>query len=84
MAIYYVDTSTGNDSNNGLSEGSAKATIQSAVNLATTAGDIVYVKSGDYTSESFNSAAAGTSENPIKIVGYNSIIGDISASSGPT
>lgn len=67
MATYYV-RKTGSDSNAGTSAGAAKLTIQAAVNLATTAGDIVYVGAGTYR-ETVTLAASGSSGNPIQIIG---------------
>lgn len=67
MATYYV-RKTGSDSNAGTSAGAAKLTIQAAVNLATTAGDIVYVGAGAYR-ETVTLAASGSSGNPIQIIG---------------
>ncbi len=84
QTTYYVDTNSGSDSNNGWSLAAPKKTIQAAVDLATSPGDIVYIKAGDYTSESFNSAASGTSSQPIKIIGYTSNPDDIVATVGPT
>lgn len=64
---YYVDAVSGNDANNGLAPGSghAWATLQKAVNTVT-AGSIVSVYSGNYTSAGviFNCANVhGTSTN---------------------
>lgn len=67
MATYYV-RKTGSDANSGLSAGAAKLTIQAAVNLATTAGDTVYVGAGTYR-ETVTLAASGSSGNPISLIG---------------
>lgn len=67
MATFYVRKS-GNDANAGTSAGAAKLTIQAAVNLATSAGDIVYVGAGSYR-EMVTLAASGSSGNPIQIIG---------------
>jgi hypothetical protein len=67
MATYCV-RKTGNDANSGLSPAAAKLTIQAAVNLATTAGDIVYVGAGSYR-ETVTLAASGTAGNVISIIG---------------
>lgn len=67
MATYYV-RKTGNDANAGTSAGAAKLTIQAAVNLATTAGDTVYVGAGSYR-ETVTLAASGSSGSPISIIG---------------
>jgi len=47
MTAYYVTTS-GSDSNNGLTEGTAFATPGYAASQARTLGDVVYVKEGTY------------------------------------
>lgn len=47
MTTYYVTTS-GSDSNNGLTEGTAFATPGYAASQARTTGDVVYVKEGTY------------------------------------
>lgn len=47
-STYYVDQSTGSNSNSGTSEGSPWLTINYAVNNATSAGDTIYVKNGIY------------------------------------
>lgn len=67
MATYYV-RKTGNDANSGLSAGLAKLTIQAAVNIATTAGDTVYVGAGSYR-EIVTLAASGSGGSPISIIG---------------
>jgi hypothetical protein len=45
--VYYVDGTDGSDPNDGLSWGTAKATIQAAINAAGT-GDEIRVKAGTY------------------------------------
>lgn len=67
MTQYYV-RATGNNANDGLSAGAAKLTIQAAVNLATTAGDIVNVGAGIYR-EMVTLAASGSVGSPITIRG---------------
>ena len=44
---WYVNCSTGSDSNSGISESSAKATIQAAID-ASSAGDTILVAQGTY------------------------------------
>ena len=46
MATYYVSATTGDDSNNGTSPSTPKATVGAGENLATSAGDIVYIAPG--------------------------------------
>ncbi len=63
--IYYV-TKDGNDNNTGLKLGDAKATIQSAVALASTVpGSVVKVSAGTYVEN-----------NPIKVGPQVSVVGD--------
>lgn len=71
---YYVST-TGNNSNDGLSEMNAWLTIAHAVSQIS-AGDIVYVKAGNYGAENVVFSSQGTSGNPIIIQGYQSTPGD--------
>ena len=80
MTTYYVTTS-GSDSNNGLTEGTAFATPGYAVGQAS-AGDIIYVKDGTYT---LTTTTANVSGGPIDlgsnklIEGYLSTAGDQAA-----
>ena len=55
--VIYV-TKDGNDNNTGLKLGDAKATIKSAVGIAT-AGDVVRVSAGSYTNASITVDAQG-------------------------
>jgi len=81
MTTYYVTTS-GSDSNNGLTEGTAFATPGYAASQATTAGDIVYVKEGTYT---LTTTTVNASGGPVSIAartqmeGYKTTIGDRAA-----
>lgn len=68
MATYYVSATTGTDLNNGLAVGSAKATIGAAENLATSAGDIVYIAPGTYR-ETVSHAYSGTANDRIYFIG---------------
>ena len=68
MATYYVSSTTGADINNGLSVGSAKATIGAAENLATSAGDVVYIAPGTYREQVVH-GYSGTSSNRIYFIG---------------
>lgn len=75
MATYFVDKTTGNDADDGLSEANAWATIDKAMNTVA-AGDKVWVKSGaDYT-ETATIDTTGTQTAPITFEGYTSTIGD--------
>jgi len=81
MTTYYVTTS-GSDSNNGLTEGTAFATPGHAAGQATTAGDIVYVKEGTYTLSTTTVNASGgpvSIAGAIQMEGYKTTIGDRAA-----
>ncbi|WP_299435359.1 hypothetical protein [uncultured Maribacter sp.] len=78
---YYV-TSYGNSNNDGSSENHPWS-IQHAINVAK-AGDIVYVKAGDYGHLELLQYNNGTSENPIRFIGYNNTPGDISSNGSPS
>ncbi len=78
---YYVTTS-GNSSNNGLSENSAWS-LEHAVDIAQ-AGDIVYVKAGNYGNKQLTPENPGFSGSPIKFIGYTNTPGDIVSNSGST
>lgn len=67
MATYYV-RKTGSDANAGTSAGAAKLTIQAAINVATTAGDTIYVGSGVYR-ETVTFGTSGTAGNVISLIG---------------
>lgn len=69
-AIYYVSAQTGNDSNNGTSVGTSKATIQAGLDLISEAGDIVYIAPGTYREiVDLTSAVNGSANDHIKIIG---------------
>jgi len=74
-AAYFVAT-TGNNGNAGTSEAAAWATIAYAATRAM-AGDIVYVKAGDYGNELVVVGNSGTSNAPIRFEGYRVSPGDI-------
>ena len=79
MADYYVTTS-GSDSNTGLSESLAFASPGKACATATTSGDRIFVKSGTYTLTSTTNNANGgrfTLALGVRMEGYNSTIGDL-------
>ncbi len=75
---YYV-TTKGNDSNNGLSEKNAFKTISKGV-AKVKEGGTLWIKAGTYNvnvaTQILNS---GTVNNPIKIIGYKTTLGDISS-----
>jgi hypothetical protein len=69
MAIYYVSSANGSDSNNGTSFGAAFATLQAAADV-TRPGDVVEVESGTYNASSDGGTAliittSGTANAPI-------------------
>jgi len=74
---YYVTTS-GSNGANGESEGTAWAELEYALTQIS-AGDIVYVKQGDYGRENLDLDIQGTVNNPIRIIGYKTSINDISS-----
>lgn len=67
MATYYVGPG-GNDGSAGTSWGARKLTIQAAVNVATTAGDTVYVAPGVYR-ETCTLGSSGSAGNVISLIG---------------
>ena len=79
MTAYYVSNS-GSDSNNGLSEANAFATPGYAASIATTVGDIIYIKAdGDYNLSSTTYNASGGPmdlSNRVSAVGYGTTIDD--------
>lgn len=79
MPDYYVTTS-GSDSNTGLSESLAFASLGKACATATASGDRIFVKSGTYTLTSTTNNANGgrfTIALGVRVEGYNSTIGDL-------
>lgn len=78
MATYYVTTS-GSDSNNGLSEGTAFATPGYAAGQATAQGDVIYIKSGTYTCTTATSNVSGGAmvvARGVLVEGYQTTAGD--------
>lgn len=72
VTIYYVDSTTGNNSNDGLSSDEPWQTI-AAVNSATlVAGDFVLFKRGEIFSGKLNITDSGTADEPITIGAYGS------------
>lgn len=78
-ADYYV-TTTGNSSNDGLTEATAW-NIEHAFNRAI-AGDVVYVKAGNYGNLKLIADNSGTPNKLIKFIGYSSTPGDITTENG--
>jgi len=81
MTIYYIRQSVGSDLNDGLSPGSAWKTLYNA-NVSASAGDIIYIGAGDYSSESVNPTNTGILGSSIVYYGdklgtYTSDIGSI-------
>lgn len=72
----YVSTS-GNDSNNG-SLNSPFKTITKAISVASP-GTTIWVKAGNYGTETVSINKSGTSTAPIKLIGYKNSIGDITS-----
>ncbi len=73
---YYVDvaaTGTGD----GSSEANAFTTLSGALAVAN-AGSTIWVKAGTYLADDNMGTNGGTASNPIKIIGYQTTIGDIS------
>ena len=75
--VYYV-TVNGNSNNDGKSENSAWNWVH-AVNQIS-AGDIVYLKAGEYNNFTTGISRSGTSSAPIRIIGYKNSPGDINSS----
>ena len=71
---YYV-SKEGSDNNPGTSIDRPFRTVQKGVASAA-AGDIVWVKSGHYSSEKIVASKKGNISSPIKIVAYRDTIGD--------
>ena len=78
---YYVST-TGKATNNGLSESSAWS-LQHAFRAAK-AGDIVYIKAGNYGNLELTISNSGIAGKPIKFIGYKRTPGDIVSNNGST
>jgi hypothetical protein len=64
MTTYFVDSTRPNDTGNGLTLGTAKKTIQAALNFAPVGGDIVELYNGPFreTGDFFNGGSVG---NPL-------------------
>jgi len=73
---YYVSTS-GSNSNSGTSASNAWRNLSHATGKLK-AGDILYIKAGNYGDDPIKIKAKGTSSNPIQIIGYKNSPNDIS------
>ena len=81
MTTYYVTTS-GSDSNNGLSEANAFATPGYAAGQASSQGDKIYIKEGTYNLTTASSNVSGGIlyiARGVQIEGYKTTIGDRAA-----
>ncbi|MBU2904299.1 hypothetical protein KO529_05835 [Arenibacter algicola] len=79
--IYYV-TTMGNSSNKGATESTAWD-IQYAFKTAK-AGDVVYIKAGNYGNVELVTGNSGTASKPIKFIGYSNAPGDVVSNQGST
>lgn len=79
--IYYV-TTEGKSTNTGTTETTAW-NIQHAFKSAK-AGDIVYIKAGNYGALQLYVSKSGTTDKPIKFVGYTTVPGDLVSNEGST
>jgi hypothetical protein len=71
QSTYYIDNTSGSDSNNGLSKNSAWKTVNK-VNLSSfSPGDSILFKSGGIWNEGLIISSSGTPSNPITISSYN-------------
>ena len=79
--VYYV-SSTGNNSNNGLSQSNAWRTFSYAASSSSpvSAGDTVYIKAGDYGNDDvFIDKNYAVNDARISFIGYQNVPGDISS-----
>ena len=67
--IYYIDANNGNDQNDGLSLSTAWLTLDKA-NSILQAGDSVYIRGGEYSSQMINPANSGSSGQYITYQNY--------------
>ena len=72
MAIYYVDKTTGNDSDTGLTEELAWETINKVNISSFNAGDSILFKKGEEWGEQLTFPSSGSDGNPIIIGAYGS------------
>lgn len=67
---YYISSSEGNDSSDGMSETSAWKSFKNINNLVLKAGDSVLLKRGDEWNERLEILGQGTAESPVLISSY--------------
>ena len=77
--LYYV-TTTGKSSNSGTTEEDAWS-IQHAFSTAQ-AGDIIYIKAGNYGALTLSASNSGTADKPIKFIGYTTNPKDLVSNEG--
>ena len=70
MTIYYVNSATGSDRNNGTGQNSAFATLSKVESLKLKPGDSVLLAKGSVFNEQFDIKYSGTESAPIKIGSY--------------
>jgi hypothetical protein len=86
-AIFYVDSTAGNDTYNGTSIATAFKTLGKALSSITAAGTTVYVRKGTYYEGDLNLTKSGTTNNPITIrnfPGHKPIINGTDKAFNPT
>lgn len=79
--VYYV-TTEGKDSNNGESEATSWD-IDHAFKAAKS-GDFIHIKAGNYGSKNLVVQNSGTSNSPIRFIGYTNNPGDVISNNGST
>jgi len=79
--IFYV-TVHGRESNDGKTQESSWPLQHALFNAK--GGDTVYVRAGNYGGEAFKFENTGTEGNPIRIIGYANIPGDVVSQDAPT
>ncbi|OWV84737.1 polysaccharidase [Rhizobium sp. N122] len=70
MTIYYVNSATGSDHNNGTTESSAFATLSAVESLRLNPGDSVLLAAGSVFNEQFDLKYSGSVTAPITIGSY--------------
>lgn len=81
-AVSYFVTTSGKSTNDGKTESTAWDIVYAFDNAV--AGDIVYIKAGNYGSKELVVDNSGTSENPIQFIGYTNTPGDLISTNGST
>lgn len=86
-AVFYVDSTAGNDNNNGTSIAAAFKTISKALNSISVAGTTVYVRKGTYYEGDLSITKSGTTNNPVTIrnfPGHKPVINGADKAFNPT